>query len=71
MGVKTCVKVTNIWIFCVHLFEMELFSLEEDDCHEMFIVQTLKLDKKDNEEVVNNGNLGDPLDFTLPIRSLV
>ena len=53
---------------------MEVFSLEEDDCNELFITQSCSGDNNSVNSSVNDGFsgvLGDPMDFASPCSSLV
>ena len=47
---------------------MDTFSLEDDDAKELFITQTPSKEK-DGSELI--GLLGDPMDFSMPCRSIV
>ena len=51
---------------------MEVFSLEEDDCPELFITQSGSSDQNNGSiNEYNDSILGDGLDFKSPCASLV
>ena len=51
---------------------MEVFSLEDDDCSQMFITQSSpKRQRISNEEVGNFSILGDEMDFSSPCVSVL
>ena len=52
-------------VMCAGFMEI---SLEDDDCHELFITQSRK---NDNGNVNNSPIFGDPMDFRRPLGSIV
>ena len=48
---------------------MEVFSLEDDECSQLFITQTSK--ENDEGKLGNSGIILDPMDFSSPCVSVV
>ena len=51
---------------------MEIFSLEDDDCPELFITQSGSSESANQSEIGNkSGILGEPSDFSSPCVSIL